>query len=196
MAWDWIDKLLGRLDDGAPLVALDLETTGLDPKRDGILSAGWVPVRDGSIHWGERRYRLVDAAETMSRGDEAVPIHGLLPDETVGAESAASLVAELADVLSDHALLVHWGRLDVGILRRVFRESDVPWPKPRVVDTVDLLRRLDRRRSLTVPHAESMPTQLSGAREVLGLPPHVEHHALYDALATAELYVCLRSRLA
>lgn len=194
MAWDWIESLLGKSSADEPLVALDLETTGLDPKRDAILSAGWVPVRDGSIRWGEWRYRLVDAA--TSRGAEAVPVHGLLPDETASAEPVSSLVDELAGVLSEHGLLVHWGRLDVGILRRVFREHDVPWPKPRVVDTVDLLRRLDRRRSLTVPHAQSMPTRLSAAREAVDLPPHHEHHALYDALATAELYLCLRSRLA
>lgn len=196
MAWNWIESLLGRAPrSDAPLIALDLETTGLDPKRDAILSAGWVPVRDGSIRWGERRYRLVNATEATSRGDAAVPIHGLLPDEIAGAGSVASLVDELADLLSDHGLLVHWGRLDVGILRRVFREHDTPWPRPRVVDTVDLLHRLDRRRSLTVPNARSTPTRLSAAREAMGLPPHHEHHALYDALATAELYLCLRSRL-
>ena len=197
MAWRWIERLFGHsTSDGVPLVALDLETTGLDPKRDGILSAGWVPIRGGSIRWGERRYRLVSAAETESRGDEAVPIHGLLPDEIAAAESVASLVAELADVLAENDLLVHWGRLDVGILRRIFREHDVPWPRPRVVDTVDLLHRLDRRRRLTVPHAAPFPGQLSAAREALGLPPHEEHHALYDALATAELYLCLSTRLA
>lgn len=198
-------RLLGRLSEWSPtadsdtseFVALDLETTGLNPKRDAILSAGWVPIRGGVIRWGERRYRLVRPdGRAEGRGDQAVAIHGLLPDETADAESVAALVDELADALIDRTLVVHWGRLDVGILRRVFREHEVPWPNPRVVDTVHLLHRLDRRRNLTVPHAEATPTQLPAARAQLGLPPHDEHDALHDALATAELFLALRARLA
>ncbi|MCG8462154.1 MAG: 3'-5' exonuclease [Holophagales bacterium] len=173
--------------------ALDLETTGLDPRRDEILSAGLVPIRGGIIHWGDRRYRLI-----RPEGDgasEAIAVHGLLPSELAGARPRAELVAELAEVLEGRILVVHWGRLDVEILRRVFREVGVAWPRPEVLDTVRLLERLDRRRSLVEPFARATPTRLGEARRTLGLPPHREHHALYDALATAELYLLLRARL-
>jgi DNA polymerase-3 subunit epsilon len=177
-------------------VALDLETTGLDPQRDSILSAGWVPIRDGVIRWGERRYHLVQPEGPSSADDwDAVKIHGLLPDELSSALPLPQLVSELAELLGERVLVVHWRRLDLGILRRVFRQQGTPWPEPRVVDTIDLLRRVDHRRSLTEPFARATPTQLAEARRQLGLPPHAEHHALYDALATAELYLVLRSRL-
>lgn len=177
-------------------IALDLETTGLDPQRDSILSAGWVPIRDGVIRWGERRYRLLQPEREAGQGSwEAVEFHGILPDELSDALPLADLVAELHEMLTNRILVVHWGRLDVGILRRVFRQHGMTWPEPRVVDTVNLLHRLDRRRSLLEPHARASPTQLTEARRSLGLPAHEEHHALYDALATAELFLVLRSRL-
>ena len=172
---------------------LDLETTGLDPRRDEILSAGLVPIRGGTIHWGDRRYRLVRPGGDGA--SEAIAVHGLLPSEVAGARPRSELVAELAELLEGRILVVHWGRLDVAILRRAFREEGVPWPRPEVIDTVRLLERLDRRRSLVEPFARATPTQLGEARRALGLPPHREHHALYDALATAELYLLLRARL-
>ncbi|MCB1054001.1 MAG: 3'-5' exonuclease [Acidobacteria bacterium] len=173
--------------------ALDLETTGLDPERDEILSCGMVPIVGGVIRWGERYYRRVRPGGDGA--SDAVAIHGLLPDEAAGALSLEALVADLAERLAGGALVVHWARLDVRMLRRAFREQQTPWPRPEVVDTAQLLARLDRRRSLIEPGARPSPTQLAQARAALGLPPHREHHALYDALATAELFLALKARL-
>ena len=173
--------------------ALDLEATGLDPRRDEILSAGLVPIRGGVIRWGKHRYHRI-----RPEGDgasDSVVIHGLLPDQLAGAISPAELVADLEGRLRGRVLVVHWSRLDVGLLRRTFRRHGVRWPRPKVVDTAALLTTLDRRRSLVEPFAHATPKQLGEARRALGLPPHREHHALYDALATAELYLLLRSRL-
>ncbi|MEM8964737.1 MAG: 3'-5' exonuclease, partial [Acidobacteriota bacterium] len=80
-------------------------------------------------------------------------------------------------------------------LRRAFRAVDLVWPKPKILDTADLLGRLDRQRRLVETQPTTTPTQLGQARAFLGLPPHDEHHALHDALATAELWLALRARL-
>lgn len=173
--------------------ALDLETTGLDPRRDEILSAGMVPIRGGAIRWGERRYRRLRPAG--GGASEAVTVHGLLPDQTEGAIDLPHLVADLEERLRDTILVLHWSPFDLRILRRAFRQTGTRWPRPKVIDTTNLLRKLDRRRSLVEPYAKPTPHPLAQARATLGLPPHQEHHALYDALATAELYLALRARL-
>lgn len=173
--------------------ALDLETTGLDPQKDEILSCGMVPIRGGAILWGERIYHRI-----RPRGDgtsNAIAIHGLLPNEAADALSLDQLVQDLHQRLQGCALVLHWARLDLTLLRQAFRRHHTPWPNPTVYDTAHLLSQLDRRRSLIEPHAQPLPTQLAQARQALGLPPHPEHHALTDALATAELYLALRGRL-
>ena len=105
------------------------------------------------------------------------------------------VVPRIAERLREGALLVHWRTLDVAVLRREIARAELDWPRPRIVDTADLLARLDRRRRLIEPHAEALPTQLRAAREALGLPPHLEHHALHDAQATAELFLALAARM-
>src|SRR3546814_14822872 len=42
-------------------ISLDLETTGLDPKQDHILSLAAVPVRDGRVLTSERFERRIRA---------------------------------------------------------------------------------------------------------------------------------------
>jgi len=176
--------------------ALDLETSGLDPQRDAILSVGMVPIRDGIIRWGERYYSLVSPPADHVPSPEAMRIHFILPEEARAAPPLNEIWPEIARRLRRGALLVHYHKLDVAFLRRVARGLGRRWPAPDVVDTVKLLARVTHRRRLLDPYAEAMPTDLGKARSEFGLPAHRAHHALYDALATAELFLALVDRLA
>jgi len=175
--------------------SLDLETTGLDPKSAQVLSVGMVPIRSGTIRWGEHWYSLVRPETLDQATTDAIRVHEILPDELAEAPPVVEIVPQIAERLRDAVLLVHWRALDVAVLRREFASARLGWSRPQVVDTADLLARLDRRRRLIEPHAEALPTQLRAAREALGLPPHIEHHALHDALATAELFLALVARM-
>jgi DNA polymerase-3 subunit epsilon len=174
---------------------LDLETSGLDPRRSRILSVGVVPIRSGAVRWGERWYTLVRPPTARDAETDAVRVHEILPDELGGAPELSEIVPQLESRLTGAALVVHWRALDVAVLKRAFREHGRRWPRPPVVDTAVLLARLDRRRRLLEPTPEPTPTQLAAARKAFGLPRHREHDALYDALATAELFLALRARL-
>lgn len=57
----------------APLVALDLETTGLDPKRDAIVSVGLVPFRLNRIRCADARYQVVKPLSELT--PESVAFH-------------------------------------------------------------------------------------------------------------------------
>lgn len=175
--------------------ALDLETSGLDARRHRVESVGMVPIRGGRVCWGERWYREVRATTTGSVGRRSIAIHGLLPDRRSEAPELGELLPEIEERLAGAVLLLHHGRLDLAFLDRAHRRAGRPWRRPPVVDTVHLLSRLSHRRRQLEPYAEPLPGQLGEARHALGLPPHREHHALDDALATAELMLALRARL-
>jgi DNA polymerase-3 subunit epsilon len=70
------------------------------------------------------------------------------------------------------------------------------WPKPTVVDTVDLIAKEARRRRFTRPDGDAQPSfNLAEARRQQGLPDYQAHDALIDAVATAELFLVLRKAL-
>lgn len=175
--------------------ALDLETSGLQPGRDRILSVGMVPVRAGAIRWGERFYSLVHPGSFEGLTREAITVHHILPEELAEAPPLPEVLPRIARRLDDAVLLAHHAPLDVGFLKRAFRGADLPWPAPRVVDTRVLVARYEHRRHRLEPYPRPLPRGLGDLRDHFGLPGYGYHHALSDALATAELFLVLRKRL-
>ena len=178
-----------------PLWALDLEATGLDPKKDQILSVGMVPVRGGRVLFGESWYALVRPPRDHRPGREALRVHHIMPEEAAEAPPLSEVLGGIFERLGDDGLLLHHKSLDARLLEQACRVTGRRWPAPTIVDTLDLLSRMSRRRRMLEPHAEPYSTGLADARAELGLPPHQAHHALADAVATAELYLVLQHRL-
>lgn len=174
--------------------ALDLETSGLKAS-DQVLSVGLVPVRQGVIGFGEHFYSLVRPSNPQSLSAEGIQAHHIRPNELEGAPTLPEVMEEIERRVSGGVLLLHYASVDVGFLQRAYKSLGKPWRGPQVVDTVVLLSKLTERQRQLQPYAKPLPSGLAEARALFGLPPHLEHHALYDALATAELFLLLRSRL-
>lgn len=175
--------------------ALDLETSGLEPKQDRILGVGMVPLRDGVIRWGERYFSLVHPEGFDRLAGEAIAVHQILPAELDEAPTLTEVLTAVEERLEGRVLLAHHAPLDVGFLRVAYRATGRRWPRLRVVDTRLLLARLDRRLQRLHPYGRPLPRSLGEVRELLELPRYDYHHALTDALATAELFLALRQRL-
>lgn len=178
---------------GRTLWALDLETGGLDPRNDPILSVGMVAIRGGAI-------ALADCFHTAVRPDrpigrESLLIHHLLPDELEAAPLSSTVLPAVAQRVEAGVLVVHEQRVDVPFLDRAFRSAGIDRPTFVVIDTVRLLLRYAHRHGHLTPERREFPTGLSEARARFGLPPHRAHEALSDAVATAELFLVLAHRL-
>ncbi|HEX9241142.1 MAG TPA: 3'-5' exonuclease [Anaeromyxobacter sp.] len=177
--------------------ALDLETGGLDARRDPILAVGMLPVRDGRVRLGEKYRTLVRPADGQPIDPESVRAHQLVRDEVKDAPPIAEVLPEIERRLAGGVLLVHHRAVDVAFLEDAYRRSGMRWPAPPVVDTVDLLVKVARKVHRARPELPADPPvlNLSAAREAHGLPPYQAHDALSDALATAELFLVLRHAL-
>ncbi|MBM6405348.1 DNA polymerase III subunit epsilon [Phycicoccus sp. CSK15P-2] len=167
-----------------PLLALDLETTGLDPEEHRVLSAGWVPV-DGRrvVLGGARRFVVSDAGDV----GRSATIHGITDDALASGVPLADVLAELLEALRGRALLAHFARVETGFVDAACTRlwgAGLPVP---VVDTLEL-----ERRAVVGPWGREVgpgALRLWGARERYGLPVYSAHEALTDALACAELYL-------
>ncbi len=179
--------------------ALDIETGGLDAKRDPIISVGMLPVRGGIIKLGEAYRTLVRPEDGREIRPESVRAHQLLKGEVDAAPLLGDVLLEVDRRLREGALLVHFQAIDVQFLKRAYQRLGRAWPKPPVVDTVELILKLDRKTRFVRP-ADAPPdvpsTNLTETRRRLGLPDYQAHDALTDAIATAELFLVLRKLLA
>lgn len=174
--------------------ALDLETSGLS-LGDHILSVGMVPIRQGSIRYGEHFYSLVRPERLEALSSKGIRAHHIRPNELQEAPPLEEVLGEVEHRLGKDVLLLHYASIDLTFLRLAHKTLGKRWVRPGVVDTVVLLARLNHQRHRLDPYAKALPTSLPAARASLGLPGHLEHHALYDALATAELFLVLRAGL-
>lgn len=175
------------------LLAVDLETTGLDPAHDRIVSLGFVPVDGTSIVLGGASQAVVrgqDGDEQRGVGQSAA-VHGLTDDEVAAGIELGDALDLLLQALTGRVLLAHHAAIEQGFLdvacRRVHGQ-----PLPTLaVDTMALEHRL-----VTTgwqPGWDREPPQgslrLPAARERHGLPRYRSHDALTDAQACAELYL-------
>lgn len=172
------------------LLAVDIETTGLDPRTDRMLSIGYVPVDGGSVVLGE-------AGRVVVRDDAGVgasaTVHGLTDDTLAGGEPLADAVAGLLAALTGRVLLAHFARIETGFFSGACERL---WGAPMpcvVVDTLELEHRVVTGRGQRDPAPGAL--RLWAARERHGLPVYRAHEALTDALACAELYLAQRAEL-
>lgn len=204
-------------DPGTPLetlrlLAVDIETTGLDPRRDRVLSLGWVPVDGGSIVLGGARRFVVRDDGGGSGGDRAsaaagdadpgeagvgqsATVHGLTDDALAAGVPLADAVAALLEALAGRALLAHFARIETGFVSAACERLWGAAPVFAVVDTLDLEQRALGGR-WAQHHHQPGALRLWTARERRGLPAYPAHEALTDALACAELYLAQRAELA
>lgn len=166
----------------APLLAVDVETTGLDPRRHRIVSIGWVPLDGLSITLSGAGYTVVSGAEVGA----SATIHHLTDDEVTAGVPAEQAYAQLRSALEGRMMLVHFANMETRFFAALHEElfsERVSYP---AVDTFAIERRRMERAS-TYPRGEDL--RLPRVRERYGLPGYANHNAATDALACAELYL-------
>lgn len=174
---------------GLPLMALDLETTGLDPKRHGIVSIGMVPFTLERIRPGAGYYRVVKPRREID--EHSITIHQITHEEVDDAPDLEDIVDELLDALAGRVAVVHFHAIERRFLYQSFLRrfgEGVLFP---LIDTLAIEKALAQRTTwnpATWFGNRRVSLRLADARGRYGLPDYSPHHALTDALATAELF--------
>ena len=170
----------------AQLVALDFETTGLDVDSDHILSIGLVGIERMAVQLRSARHRLI-AVNTAIPESSAV-IHGITDDQAARGDALDARLPWLLDALAGCAIVVHHAAIEREFLdaacQRLYGTPFVA----RFIDTEVLARRAMARRQQPF---RGRDLRLFNLREAYHLPRYPAHHALSDALATAELFLAL-----
>ncbi|WP_106478688.1 3'-5' exonuclease [Phytohalomonas tamaricis] len=173
----------------APLVALDMETTGLDVNRHAIVSVGLVPFSLRRISLAQRRYWVVRPSRTLS--EESIKFHRITHSKIAEAPDLDTILDEMLATMTGRLAVVHYRHIERPFLDsavKARRGESLLFP---VIDTMSLEARRHRqsmwarfRRWIGRPPAS---IRLHDSRARYGLPAYQGHHALIDALATAEL---------
>jgi DNA polymerase III subunit epsilon len=168
----------------ARFIAIDIETTGLDRRRDEVISFAGIPIEAGRIIISQAVHGLVrPRAATTGASAE---IHGLRDHDLAGAETAPDALASLAALIDGRIPVVHvqW------VERTFLRKAGCPLPR-RIVDTAVLWRLLSLERGERDPGTCSL-SAIAGA---LALPAHRPHTAEGDTLTAAQVFLAIATHL-
>ena len=106
-------------------VALDFETTGLDPTRDSIVSIGLVPFDLQRIYCREARYWLVKPDRPLA--ERSVLVHGITHAQLEAAADLETLLERILQTLSGSMVIVHFHHIERQFLlagaRRCYNEA-------------------------------------------------------------------------
>ncbi len=168
---------------GVEFLAVDIETTGLDPRRDHVLAIGWLAVTARQVVLAGAREVLIRPPPGVDVGESAT-VHRLTDDAVAEAPTLVGVLPDLLTALHGRVLLAHHAPIELGFLKRAAQQAyDTRLPLT-AVDTMALQHQL-----VLGQHGEIRPgsLRLDDARRHFGLPRYLAHRALIDAVATGEL---------
>lgn len=174
-------------------VVVDLETTGscaaATPGRavDAITEIGAVKVRGGVV-LGEFG-TLVDPQRSIP--PQITQLTGITTAMVTRApriESVLPAFLEFAGYDRGSVLVAHNAGFDVGFLRAAAERCDLAWPKPKVLCTVRLARRV-------LSRDEAPNVRLGSLAQLFAVSTRPNHRALDDARATVDVLHALIERV-
>lgn len=191
---DRITGLLSRKKNpGLPIedvsyVVIDTELTGLDVKKDFLISIGAVKMHGGTIEIGNNFFRLINPQTVMSR--ESVVVHGITPSEVAGELPIDKVICELIDFCGNDVIVGHFILLDMGFINRgIKRVCDRLLANP-LLDTHKIYEWImsnNRGFSRDYNSTRDELTLFAIARKYK-IPIIGAHNALNDSFITAQLF--------
>lgn len=175
---------------------IDVETSGLNSKRDVLLSIGVVEIERGRICMNRNWYTLIHPSAEAEITPESIRVHGILTRDLAKAPPEEEVLPELVHRIAGRVLVVHFASIDVDFIGRALRKHFNIKLRGPALDTVRLAGTLNQSDQLINSNHvhERVTMRLSELAKRAGLPVHSQHHALSDALTTAQLFLSQATR--
>jgi DNA polymerase-3 subunit epsilon len=183
----WLNRLQGRFVRGAPVdearwVMLDVETSGLDIRRDRLLAIAAIALR---VDWSTRTLSvdLGDSFEVVVRQEETstkdnILLHGIGAQKQRDGQDPLIALRAFADYAGNAPLLAFHAAFDQAMIGRYAREhlgADLPNPW------------LDIDHLCAVTYEKVRARALDDWMSHFGITCAVRHQAAADTLAECEL---------
>lgn len=171
-------------------VIVDLETTGgrsktgPDGSFDAITEIGAVKVRGGEVI-GEFA-TLVDPQRSIP--PQIVELTGITTAMVRDAPTIAAVLPMFLEFAHGAVLVAHNAGFDISFLRAAAQRCGIDWPRPSVLCTVKLARRV-------LSREEAPSVRLSALARLIGSATEPTHRALDDARATVDVLHALIERV-
>lgn len=169
------------------IVVFDCETTGLDPKRDEIISIGAVKVKKNKILTDEAIHLYIEQKRDISA--KSITVHKIRNCDLEGAVTVEEAVERFLYYIGNRKLAGYYLEFDVAMINKYTKKMlGITLPNRQVeVSALYYDKKLKR-----IPQG-NIDLRFDTILKDLSLPRLKAHNALNDAVMTAMMYLKLKN---
>jgi DNA polymerase-3 subunit epsilon/CBS domain-containing protein len=161
-------------------IAIDTETTGLDPVNARVIEIGAIRLSAGALVEADTFSKIVNPGVPVPQ--QSREIHGIPASETSAGPPISRIWAEFLAFAGNRVWIGHSTGFDLAMLGAEAGRYRLPFPAPRA---------LDIRLLAAVALPATVDRSLDGLCAHFGVANRQRHRALGDARATAEVFLKL-----
>jgi len=159
------------------IVALDIETTGLDPENDRICEISLLRIKEEEI---------VEKFTTLINPEIKIPeeiyfISGIVNEDVKNSPFFKNVVEKINNFIKGKVVLCHNANFDISFLKKEFERCGFKFPEIKIIDTYLIAKNF----------FDFESNSLSFLSSFFGIKRICEHRAEDDAKATFEIFKLL-----
>ncbi|MFZ5997816.1 MAG: PolC-type DNA polymerase III [Nitrospirota bacterium] len=168
-------------------VVIDTELTGLDEKRDSIVSLGAVRMVGGRIDLNDSFYRLINPETELTA--QSIVIHQIMPSEVELKPDIDTVLSEFLEFCGTDIIVGHCLAIDLSFINREMKKRSGAELKNGLLDTLALYQALSKRvHNHKIFATPLRDYSLYGLARHLDIPVSSAHNAMMDAFLTAQIF--------
>ncbi len=166
----------------------DTELTGLQTKKDSIVSLGALKMSGKRIYFGDFFYRIVDPRTELT--GRSVVIHGITPSEAIECPSFEILLPEFLDFCGNSILVGHFVNIDINFINVEMKSLYGFGLQNPTIDTSKLYTWMRQKEEEVCAYHGGLSEDLNlfALAKKYNIPVSKAHNALDDAFITAQLF--------
>ncbi|MBI5848412.1 MAG: 3'-5' exonuclease [Nitrospirae bacterium] len=174
--------------DVAPYVVMDTELTGLDFRRDSIVSVGALRMTGTKIELSRPFYEVVRPSTALTT--KSIVIHEITPSETEQKPGIEGIMEGFLSFCEGAMIVGHFISLDLRFLAKEMKRIGFAPLKNPAVDTCVMHEWMSQNRGdLSNSYFNGMESKdLFSLAKKFHVPVQGAHNALMDAYVTAQLF--------
>jgi DNA polymerase-3 subunit epsilon len=175
-------------DTSGEYVVFDTETTGLNPKKDEILSIGAVKIKDNKIITSQTfEVFIKNSCEISSK---SIEIHRIRPIDLQNAKTTDIAIREFLNFIGSRPLVGYYLEFDVSMINKYIKPMlGVTLPN-KMIEVSEIY--FDKTISL-IPQG-NIDLRFDTILKKCGVPDMGAHNAVNDAIMTAMVFLKLNAK--
>jgi len=168
-------------------IVLDTETTGLNPKKDEILSIGAVKIKNNKILTSQSFHIFIKPSSTIS--SKSITIHQIRPNDLKDAVSINGALEELLYFISNLPIVGYYISFDINILNTYLKNYIGSTLNNEQIELSSMYYKRYKKHSAH----EFIDLKFDTIIDKLDIPTLNKHDALNDAIMSAMMFLKLKN---